>query len=147
MDLQEGINRLSGCQLEKLACKFCGDNIQQKDLEHEGDKCTVRPYSCECCDNFEATFHVVTTDHWPVCPSPPVPCPNQCEISSELRFVDLHVYIECPMQMVECAFKYAGCKQKFLIKEMECHMNKNLAVHMSLQAASHQLELKKLNPN
>ena len=44
VDLQEGINRLSGCQLEKFACKFCGDDIQQKDLlEYEGDKCTVQP--------------------------------------------------------------------------------------------------------
>ena len=146
VDMQEGINRLSGCQLEKLACKFCGDDIPRRDLlEHEGDKCIVRPYSCEYCENFEATFRDVTIDHWPVCPSRPVPCPNQCGISPELQFVDLHVDVECPMQMVECVFRYAGCKQTFLRKDLECHMNQNLAVHMSLQAASHQLELKKLN--
>ena len=139
-------NRFSGCQLAKLACKFCGDDIQRRDLqEHEGDKCMVRPYSCEYCENFETTFHDVTIDHWPVCPSRPVPCPNECGISPKLRSLDRHIDDECPMQVVECAFKYAGCKQTFLRKDMGVHMNQNLAVHMSLQAASHQQELKKLN--
>ena len=139
-------NRFSGCQLAKLACKFCGDDFQRKELlKHEGDECTQRPYSCEYCENFEATFYDVTLNHWPTCPSRPVPCPNECGISPELKFLEHHVDDECPMKMVECAFKYAGCKETFLRKDMGDHMNQNLAGHMSLQAASHQQELKKLN--
>jgi TNF receptor-associated factor 4 len=135
-------DRFSGCQLVKLACKFCGNDFQRKDLlEHEGDECMQRPYSCEYCENFKATFHEVTIDHWPVCSFRPVQCPNECGISPKLQFLERHIEDECPLKMVECTFKYAGCKQTFLRKDMEDHMNQNLAIHMSLQAASHQQEL------
>ena len=139
-------DRLLGCQLAELACEFCGDDIHRRDLqEHEGDKCMVRPYTCEYCENFESTFLYVTVHHWPVCPFRPVPCPNECGMLPELRFLDRHVDNECLLQVVECAFKYARCNEKILRKDMADHMNQNLAVHMSLQAASHQQELKKLN--
>ena len=138
--------RISGCQVVELTCKFCGDNIQRKELlEHEKDKCMLRPYSCEYCKSYEATFREVSIDHWPECPSRPVPFPNKCEISPKLQFLDHHRDNECPMKLVECVFRYAGCEQMFLRKDMEDHLNQNLALHMSLQAASHQQELKKLN--
>ena len=146
LNLLNSGNRFSGCQLAKLACEFCGDAIQRKDLEeHEGDKCMVRPYSCEHCEKYESTFEDVMANHWPTCPSRPVPCPNECGTSPELQFLDCHIDNECPLQVIECAFKYAGCKQTCLRKDMADHITHNLAIHISLQAASHQEELKKLN--
>ena len=86
-------NILSGCQLASITCTFCGDDIQRKDLkEHEDDKCSERPYSCEYCENFISTFEDVTTNHWPVCPSRPVPCRNECGASPKLGSLDDHNY-------------------------------------------------------
>ena len=146
LNLLNSGDRLSGCQLAKLACDFCDDDIQRKDLqEHEGVKCSKRPYSCEHCKNYKSTFEDVMANHWTTCPSRPVPCPNECGMSLKSLLLDHHIKSECVLQVVECAFKYAGCKQTCLRKDMADHITQNMAIHMSLQAASHQLELKKLN--
>ena len=143
---QDEGDRLSGCQLVSITCAFCSDDIQRKDLqEHEEDKCSERPYSCECCEDFVSTFEDVTTNHWPVCPSRPVPCPNNCGTSPKLGSLDDHIENECPIQLIDCAFKYAGCNDKLPRQDMPNHIIQNLAVHMSLQATSHQQELMKLN--
>ena len=139
-------DRLSGCQLASVRCVFCCDDIQRKDLkEHEEDKCSKRPYSCEYCEDYKSIFEDVTTNHWPVCPSRPVPCPNECGASPKLGSLDSHVENECPLQSVDCAFKYAGCNERLPRKDMPDHIIQSLALHMSLQATSHQQELQKLN--
>ena len=141
---EEG-DRLIGCQLVAIQCAFCLDDIRRKDIEeHEKDMCPERPYSCEYCEEYESTHKDVTANHWPVCPSRPVPCPNECGISPKLEFLDVHIANECPLQVIDCAFKYAGCKERLPRKDMLDHVTQSLALHMSLQATSHQQELKKL---
>ena len=144
---QDEGDRLSGCQLVSIECTFCGDgDIQRKDLkEHEEGKCSKRPYSCEYCEDYESTFEDITTNHWPVCPSLPVPCPNECGASPKLGSLDNHVENECPLQLVDCAFKCAGCNERLPRKDIPDHITQSLALHMSLLATSHQQELKKLN--
>ena len=55
-----------------------------------------------------------------------------------------HTENDCPLQMVDCAFKYAGCQWRLPRKDMPDHISHSLALHMSLQATNHQQELKKL---
>ena len=139
-------DRMLGCRLAKLPCEFCGDSIRRKDLlDHEKNKCLKRPFGCEYCNNCVSTFVEITTEHWPVCTSRPVPCPNQCGALLKQQSLDDHFDCECPLMVLECPFRYAGCSETFLRRDMADHMNKNLATHMSLQAAIHQEELKKLN--
>ena len=138
-------DRLTGCQLVAIQCAFCRDEIQRKSLkEHEEDLCPERPYSCEYCEEYESTYKDVTANHWPACPSCPVPCPNECGISPKLEVLDSHIADECPLQVIDCAFRYAGCKERLPRKDMPDHVTQSLALHMSLQATSHQQELKKL---
>ena len=137
--------RLIGCQLASVECVFCCEDIQRKDLkEHEDDKCPERAYDCEYCQEYESTYIDVTTNHWPVCPSRPVPCPNECGISPKFEVLHDHME-ECPLQAIDCAFKYAGCNERLPRKDMPNHITQSLAHHMSLQATSHQQELLKLN--
>jgi TNF receptor-associated factor 4 len=137
-------DRLSGCRLAKITCAFCSDDIQRKDLkEHEEENCTKRPYSCEYCGDYESIFEDVTTTHWPECRSRPVPCPNECGASPKFELLDYHVE-QCPLQVIDCPFKYAGCEEKLSRKDMPDHITQSLALHMSLQATSHQQELRKL---
>ena len=143
---QDEGDRLSGCQLTSMTCAFCSDDIQRMDLkEHEENKCSKRPYSCEYCEDYESAFQDVTANHWPVCSSRPVPCPNECGASPKLGSLHDHIENECPLQIIDCAFKYSGCIERMPRQDMPNHITQSLALHMSLQATSHQQELKKLN--
>ena len=142
--LENDSERLSGCQLTSLECQHCGDSCFRRDLvDHETSVCSQRPYSCEYCRDFKSTFEDVTSNHWSVCPDRPVPCPNGCGSSPELKQLKDHLK-ECPLEVVECAFRYAGCIEKLPRKEMPEHITQSLAIHMSLQATNHQREQKKL---
>ena len=89
------------CLFTSIGCLFCGEIFQRKDLgEHKSNKCPKRPYSCDYCNNYEPTCEDVTTNHWPVCPSRPVPCPNQCGVYPERQNLDLHMDKECPLTVV-----------------------------------------------
>ena len=143
---QDEGHRFSGCQLVSISCTFCTLDIQRKYLkEHEEAKCPQRPFSCEYCQDYHSIYEDVTTNHWPVCPSRPIPCPNECGASLEIRFLDHHVESECPLQIVDCAFKYAGCNERPPRKDIPDHISQSMALHMSLQAASHQQQLTKLS--
>ena len=145
MNFRQDSDRLIGCQLVDIGCTFCGDDIQRKDLkEHEEDICPERPYICEYCREYESTYDDVFTYHWPVCPSRPVPCPNGCGTSPKLEVLDDHIENECPLQEIDCSFRYAGCNERLPRKDMPNHITQSLALHMSLQATNHQRELKKL---
>ena len=137
--------RLSGCRLTSLDCKHCGECFQRRELVyHETSVCSQRPYSCEYCRGFKSTFEDVTSNHLSVCPDRPVPCSNGCGSSPLLKLLKDHLK-ECPLEVIECAFSYAGCNEKLLRKDMPEHITQSLAIHMSLQATSHRQEVVKLN--
>ena len=137
--------RLSGCQLTSLDCKHCGECLQRRKLVyHETSVCSQRPYSCEYCRDFKSTFEDVTSNHWSVCPDRPVPCSNGCGSSPLLKLLQYHLKV-CPLEVIECAFSYAGCSEKLTRKDMPKHITQSLAIHMSLMATSHRQEVVKLN--
>ena len=137
--------RLSGCQLTSFDCKHCGECFQRRELvNHETSVCSKRPYSCEYCRDFKSTFEDVTSNHLSVCPGRPVPCYNGCGSSPLLKSLEDHLK-ECPLEVIECAFSYAGCNEKLPRKDMAEHITQRLAIHMSLQATSHRQEVVKLN--
>ena len=86
----------------------------------------------------------MTSNHLSVCPDHPVPCPNDCGSSPALKLLDNYLK-ECPLEVIECAFSYAGCIEKLPRKDMPKHITQRLAIHMSLQATSHQREQQKLH--
>ena len=137
--------RLSGCQLTSLECNHCRECFQRRELlNHETSVCTQRPYSCEYCRDFNSTFKDVTSNHLSVCPDRPVPCPNGCGSSLELKLLDNHLK-ECPLEVIECPFSYSGCSEKLPRKDMPKHLTEDVALHLNLQTTHHIHELKKLN--
>ena len=145
LEPQDEGDRMSGCLLASIGCAFCGNGIQRKDLKEHESECSEHPYICECCEDYESTFEDVTTNHWPVCPSRPVLCPNECGMSPKLWSLNGHIENECPLQLVDYAFKYAGCNERLPRRDMPDHITQSLGVHMSLQVTTHQQELKKFN--
>ena len=143
---QSEVERLRGCKLTSIECKHCSDSIRRWNIvDHETHGCPKRPHSCEHCHNFASTFENVSLHHYPVCPDRPVPCSNGCGLLLKLELLEDHMKRECPLEVVECPFNFAGCTEKTSRRSMAEHITQNLALHMSLQAASHQREQRKLN--
>ena len=125
-----------------IECMLCQKNIQRKELkEHKAAKCPQRPYSCDYCNDYESTCEDVTTNHWPICPSRPVLCTNQCGVYPEYKQLDEHLSQHCTLAIIKCPFDYAGCTCEFQRKDVEVHLSEKLAYHMSLQAINHKRQL------
>ena len=137
--------RLSGCAFGQLQCIHCKEAIKRPNItKHETDQCLERPYSCDYCHEYSSTCKDVTDNHWPICPSRSIPCPNECGKYPLHKDVEIHLANECPLAVVECSFNYAGCKVKIPRQDMAAHIAESLANHMSLQTISHQQQLKVL---
>ena len=137
--------RLSGCTFAQLQCIHCKEAIKRQNItKHETDQCLERPYSCDYCHEYSSTCKDVTDNHWPICHSRSIPCPNKCGKYPLRKDVETHLANECPLAVVECSFNYAGCKVKIPRQDMATHIAESLANHMSLQAISHKQQLKVL---
>ena len=121
------------CQFVDVSCSnACGGRVQRRELPtHLEQACPKRAYVCDYCP-FEATFDVVTTQHWQVCGYFPLPCPNKCDVGRvERQNLEQHLK-ECSLQEVECDFSYAGCQVKLHRKDFARHMEENAQNHMRM---------------
>ena len=136
--------QLVGCQFTDVECHHCCELFQRRYVTaHQIGQCIRRPFSCDYCGNYGADFEDVTTKHWPVCGSRPVPCPNDCGVYPERQNLEHHVSKDCPLTVVNCDFHYAGCEIQLPRKDMPAHLAENLVIHVSqLAIYSHTLSLK-----
>ena len=143
------------CQYEVATCKNytkilktvhkCKVKLQRWSLQkHEISDCPHRPGQCNYCQ-YKGTYKSVIEYHYPECTQYPVPCPNKCGLQAIPRCnIQTHVTEECPLQSVECEFKWAGCQYTLLRKHIQQHNNDSQLKHMSLLAKECR-ELKKEN--
>ena len=133
------------CQFVPVECSHCQVEFERQFIqEHETKLCPKRPFRCKICEDYESTSEDVANNHKPVCPSRLVPCSNKC--GSTTKFMDLskHLTEECPLEVINCSFSFAGCETKLPRKDLQTHLSDNLAAHTSLQAVSHQKLLERL---
>ena len=122
-----------GCQFAEVDCTYCVQPLQRRYVQaHQSDDCLKRPYTCQHCKTFAATFGEVTVNHWPVCSFFPLPCPNNCELVLQRQEVEHHVSNDCPFTLVQCDFHVVGCRIQLTRKDMPSHISENLTGHMSL---------------
>ncbi len=152
--LDEHLNRdpeftkqLVGCAFVEVRCYHdgCGQFVQRQIIiEHQTEKCSKRPFVCEYCHDYSST-HDDVLRHWAVCICYPISCPHKCTQNTfERRSLQRHLDEECPLQEIECSFKYAGCRTKLPRRDMAAHVKENVT-HMSLLALQNQQLLTKLN--
>ena len=136
--------QLVGCEFSKVECHHCYELFQRRYVTaHQIEECIRRPFSCDYCGNYGADFEDVTTKHWPVCGSRPVPCPNECGVYPKRQNLEHHASNKCPLAVVNCDLHYAGCEVQLCRRDMPNHLAEDLVVHISLMAAhSRQLEQK-----
>ncbi len=133
--------QLEGCAFAEVQCfnDGCGQYFQRPLIvQHQCSECPLRVFSCEHCHEYESTYHDVTINHWPVCKCYPLPCPHECRQETiQRQNLEQHLNEECPLQEVECEFKYAGCEAKLSRKDMPDHL-RDYVGHMTLLARQNQ---------
>ncbi len=137
--------QLEGCQYVKITCTNCENKMQRKDIEkHQNTTCTNLPFTCKYCNEYKSTFNNVMNNHWPVCGSFPLSCPNKCSSTIQRQNIDSHIANECPLTTINCDFHHVGCTVKLLRQDMVEHLRENLTTHVSLLATSHAKQKEKI---
>ena len=139
------------CPLESLDCQLgqhpSAPKILRKDMDkHKNEECEFRPFTCQYC-NHVGTYKSITGKgesvlkdkrHYDVCQHYPLKCPNQCGAENiKRRNMALHPN-KCPLEPLDCPFKYAGCADPILRKDMDRHCQESMQNHLLLMAKSQQ---------
>ena len=131
-------NHLEGCQFSKIKCLYCSDLFLRSDMKtHQIDQCSVRPFSCQYCKDFNSNHLDVTLIHWPVCDYYPVPCPNKCGKTLQRQNLQSHITNDCPLTIIDCDFQHVGCEVRLPRKDIPAHLQESVVRHMSFHALSY----------
>ena len=128
-------NTSNNCQYVDVECpNHCHQVLQRHEVSaHLKNTCPKREYKCGYC-GFVGSYDVVCNEHYSVCDSYPLTCPNSCtDVSIERGKLDVHLKT-CPRQEVEC--NVMGCGERFTREAEETHMEENTQKHMSLMATA-----------
>ena len=124
------------CQYVDVECpNKCVQKVQKRNVDtHLANECQNRDYRCPHC-KLSIKFCVFVA-HYKVCPSSPIPCPNNCEFKCEGKSLEGHLQV-CTVEGF-CGFTKFGCMDKFLKKDENDHMDQNTQKHLALVAAATQ---------
>lgn len=124
--------RLGECEYVSVKCTYCFQHCLRRDVRsHETKDCTQRPFTCEHCHDFKATFEKVVNDHFLVCASFPLSCPNDCGSVIQRQQLELHTSHDCPLTVVGCDFQEVGCEIRLFRKDMPSHVSDDLVGHLA----------------
>ena len=114
------------CSYKRNGCTWEGE---LGNLDQHSKSCPKRPWQCQYCD-FRGTYDIGTTDHFPNCTKYPEPCPNQCDIGT-VPHCEMEKHLtECPLQLVECEFAQAGCRERIPRQDLSRHMEEGAQRHL-----------------
>ena len=132
------------CQYIDVICSNkCGKSLQHRYLRvHLLNHCPNRLSKCQFCTH-QDTCIKIQAEHYLKCPRFPVPCPNACNmVKIERRLLSKHLN-ECPKQLVECEFAYAGCT-KLCRQDLEKHTEQSMQSHLSMVSSKLQEVVKEM---
>ena len=138
-------HHLNVCQYIEIACpNSCDGRVLRRDLDgHKANDCPKRQFACKHC-GYEATYQEITEDHLPKCKKYPLECPNSCgERDIERQHLHKHLH-DCPLEVIECEFDYAGCTEKVKRRKMQSHVESSVNAHLQLVAAHDKLQTKRI---
>lgn len=140
MDPEEE-KQLVGCRYVEIECSYkCGSWFLRGAIaKHQNEKCPQRPFCCDYCQDYTSIQADVVYRHWPVCKRYPMSCPNHCTAYAiERQNLDEHLEFECPLKLIECEFRSAGCEDLVIREEMSDHLEECHVQHTSMLAAANQ---------
>ena len=126
---------LNGCQFVEIRCLYkCGNQLQRRHMPQHQAECTKRPFSCEHCHDYDSNYDDVVHNHWPVCGSFLITCPNECGSTLPRQNSNNHIAEMCPLTTISCDFYHVGCTVKLLRKDLSEHLREKSTAHTSLLA-------------
>ncbi len=138
----------TGCLFSRVACYYCKNLFYRFAIEDHAKTCTFREVACTYCKTHKDTPRKLETQHFHECLMYPVVCPNGCGAKPLRKNVSKHVDDNCPLAMIECPFKYAGCEVTMTRTEMANHSSMEdhliLAVARIMELEDENAQLKKL---
>ena len=66
-----------------------------------------------------------------------VPCVNRCGKAVDCNSLKDHIAYDCPLTVVDCTFKHAGCEVRLPRKDMPIHLAHAVVYHLSKQTAAY----------
>ncbi len=129
------------CKYATFNCTLgCGATLIDKNemAEHIADICPRRLVSCIYC-NTQGEHKFINGEHMEQCI---IDCPKNCGQSKfKQSELDEHLQV-CPLCVVNCDYKYAGCTRKGLRTEIVAHLEEDVHIHLSLITKCNLTELK-----
>ena len=128
-------DQLEGCKHIEIQCLYCIELVKRSEIEKHQENCLKRPFGCVYCERYTSTYEDVTTKHWSECYYYPLSCQNLCGVTTPRHNYENHMNNKCPLTVINCDFKFAGCEERLHRKDMPAHLCENTVTHLSLQAA------------
>ena len=143
-ELKLKATHIGDCEYAETDCRYtCGVKLPRCKLaEHMGNLCPRRPVNCSYC-GIEDEHDIIHEKHMPMCPEFPLQCPNHCGVPCINRNQLGNHLLDCPEEIIECDFSYAGCDKKTQRKYMWQHLHESSQEHLTLQTSFFVAELEK----
>ena len=120
----------SKCSFEVIPCPLdCGVRGQRHKIKDHADKeCKLRPLPCPHCGR-NGVFELITTSHYTICTSFPLPCPAGCRKTVKRGDMKHHL-ATCEEELVACEYSQMGCDLVIKRKDLNKHLQDEKDGHM-----------------
>ena len=122
---------LNKCPKEIINCPFkgCIIKLRREEMEEHMKICDYMEIACEKC-NLKIGKNEKES-HTQVCLKEEIKCPQGCDTIIERGDFILHKQT-CEFSIIECPFSFLGCPDKFIRKETNFRLNKDMEMHLNL---------------
>ena len=130
----------------------CGVAVERRHLAAHKEMCKYREYTCQYC-GYDNIYDAIAGsgqssqtfiwrqgkgNHYQNCDRFPLECVNKCgEVDIQRGNMSRHQE-KCPLEPLDCPFKYAGCADPIPRKGMHRHCQDSMQDHLLLLAKSHE---------
>ena len=128
-------DHLKNCDIKPITCPLgCNKQFERKNKEiHIKSFCSLRKIPCKYCQN--QVMDKDMTKHHESCPKIPLPCPNNCPSKQIARDKMKHHIEICPDQVVTCKYSEFGCTEGVIKrKNYQKHLSSTMEKHLNLVA-------------
>ncbi|CAH3107006.1 unnamed protein product [Pocillopora meandrina] len=148
--LSESQDHLSGCQFVVVNCKHnCGKQLQRRDIhQHMEAECLYRKTPCEHCE--DPVLWNEVEKHFENCSRYPQQCEKCKEEGIKRDKMKFHLEHNCPKVKIECPFNLVGCAFEGLRSDIGKHLaNEHFHEIMDLMkiVVSYQMEVTRKDSN
>ena len=133
--VQDTEAHIKNCDYQRIPClNGCGKRLRRLRMDgHIKSACPIRLFKCPDCKELgQWTF--ITGEHQDKCLAKMVRCENEgCGIRLSRNDFEDH-QLNCPKQVVDCSYRYLGCKTRCKREDLEKHENQQVNSHLESAA-------------